>query len=273
MDNYIFESHNLEYKDIPIIFHFNRLKNSYTGHNWHSNIEILHFTGGYGKVTLGNEEIEVKKDDTIVINSNILHLISSDDILEYYCLIIDDEFLKYNGIHCNKCEFESHIQSEELSILFNAAVSEIEGQNSFREAGVKSALLRLMLYILRNHSSPVTSGAVPSNSNESIRLAIGYIHSHIYDKITLDEIANEVGLSKFHFVREFKKATGMTLITYINSIRCLHAKKLLLNGELSIHEVAFKCGFDNNSYFSKTFKKHIGVLPSKLIKSQYIVNE
>lgn len=272
MNNYTFESHNLETKNIPIIFHYDTVENhSLSCPNWHSNIEILHFTFGNGQVIIGNEAINVKAGGTAVINTNVLHSVISDKRLEYYCLIIDSDFLKYNGIYCDKTEFKSYVESEQLSNIFNAVVSEITTDKGFQEAGVKAELLRLMLSLSREYSTPVSTVS-PSSTNESIRLAIGYIRSHIYDRISLDEIAAEVGLSKYHFSREFKKATGMTLINYINAIRCIHAKKLLLKNEYPIHEISLKCGFENDSYFSKTFKKHTGFLPSELAKEQNNVN-
>lgn len=272
MSNYIFESHNLESKNIPIIFHYNILdEHSLSCPNWHSNIEILHFTSGCGQVIIGNEAISVQAGGTAVINTNSLHSITSDNRLEYYCLIIDSDFLKYNGISCDKTEFKSYIESEQLSRLFSSVISEIKNNNSFHEAGVKTELLRLMLYISREWSISNDTMS-PSGINESIRLAIGYIRSHIYERISLEDVASEVGLSKYHFSREFKKATGMTMITYINIMRCIQAKKLLLNNEYTIHEIALKCGFENDSYFSKTFRRYIGFLPSELVKEQNSVN-
>ena len=84
-------------------------------------------------------------------------------------------------------------------------------------------------------------------------------------KLTIDEIADEVGLSKYHFSREFKKVTGLTIVSYINIVRCRNAEKLLIKNEYSVHDIAVKCGYENDSYFSKTFKKHMGMLPSEYV--------
>ena len=64
----------------------------------------------------------------------------------------------------------------------------------------------------------------------------------------------------------------MTPVTYINLLRCYEAKKLLKTNKFTIKEVSEKCGFFNYSYFAKTFKKHIGVLPSECMKKQNDVN-
>lgn len=272
MDNYIFESHNLENKNIPLIFHYDRIINnlqSACAFNWHSNIELLCFMKGSGYVTYGNEKIYVQKGDIAVININMIHSVSSNGTLEYYCLIIDNDFLKSNGINCDKYDYESRICSQTLNNLYAETVSAIVTRDELREPLVKAALLRLMVYLTKNHADTAKHNqGQASNTGESIRLAIGYIRSHIFNKLTLDEVAEEVGLSKYHFSREFKKATGMTVVSYINTVRCTNARKLLLKNEYSIHDIAIKCGFENDSYFSKTFKKHIGLLPSDFLKEQ-----
>jgi AraC-like DNA-binding protein len=52
------------------------------------------------------------------------------------------------------------------------------------------------------------------------------------------------------------------MVRYINILRCEHARKMLQNGNYRVEEVAYLCGFDNMSYFSKTYKKYMGCLPS-----------
>ena len=58
----------------------------------------------------------------------------------------------------------------------------------------------------------------------------------------------------------------MTVVAYINATRCRNARNLLLGQKHSVSEVAALCGFENSSYFSKTFKAVMGCLPSDLIK-------
>ena len=78
-----------------------------------------------------------------------------------------------------------------------------------------------------------------------------------------EDIANAVGLSMYHFSREFKKASGYSVMQYVNMIRCEHAQQLLISGKYKIKEVALLCGFDNYSYFSNIYKSYMGVLPSE----------
>lgn len=268
MENSIFESHNLANKKIPFIFHFIELRNVITlTPNWHNNVEILYFTEGQGKVFCGGEKYDVKEHDIFVINSNTLHDILTDDVIKYYCLIVDNDFCMENGIDCTELDYSYHAGTIESERIYRKIVDEINGEAQFKEAGVRAAVLELMVYLSRNFSVPASKNESSLKSiNENIQLAIGYMRTHIDKKITLEEISEEVGLSKFHFSREFKRVTGLTIVSYMNILRCRNAKKMLSKNEYSIHEIASKCGFENDSYFSRTFKKYIGVLPSEYMR-------
>ncbi len=272
MDNRKFELHNLESKDLPFIFHYDVLsKRACSGifFHWHNNVELLWFTRGNGTVVCDCREHEVDENDIFVINSNMLHSIKTESNLEYYCLIVDADFCKLNGIATEETDYVGKIQSRHVVELFGEVVKEYKQEYKCREAGIKTAIMRLMVSVTRNYSENIKETKNEGiSSNEVIKLAIGYIKSHFAQKLTLDCIAREVGLSKFYFSREFKVITGMTPIAYLNLFRCENAKKLLLKGELSIHEIAEKCGYENGSYFSKTFKSQTGYLPSEYAKKQ-----
>ena len=272
MDKTIFESHNLSTQKIPFVYHCDSPVRSCMP-NWHNNIEILYFTNGTGTAIIDSEEYKVSANDIFIINSNNIHAVHSKDTISYHCLIVDSDFCAANGINCTEIEYDGLIRSEKAEALYKKAISELDGNAPFKEAGCKAAVLELMTYLSRNFASAVSKKTISEkNTSENIRLAIGYIRSHLNEKLNIEEIADEVGLSKYHFAREFKKVTGFTIVSYINTLRCRKAKKLLQKNEQSIHEIALKCGFENDSYFSKTFKKHMGLLPSEYIKKQDTVN-
>ena len=80
-------------------------------------------------------------------------------------------------------------------------------------------------------------------------------------KMSLNELSERVGLSKYYFAREFRRITGYTAVSYINLVRCEKARKLLSDNRLSINDVAEQCGFANQSYFSKIFFERTGMKP------------
>jgi AraC-like DNA-binding protein len=110
-----------------------------------------------------------------------------------------------------------------------------------------------------------TSGDKVSANEKKIRRVIDYINAHFTENITLDLLAKDVGVSKYHLSREFKRTTGKTLFEYVIALRCKMAMQLISKGS-SITESAISSGFDNLSYFSRKFNKVFGFLPSKYAK-------
>lgn len=86
-----------------------------------------------------------------------------------------------------------------------------------------------------------------------------YIDNHFIEKLTLEHLECELFVSRFHIEKEFKKAFGVTVFEYVISKRINLAKKLLRFSDESIEEVAIKCGFSNQSYFNRQFKKAEGM--------------
>lgn len=86
-----------------------------------------------------------------------------------------------------------------------------------------------------------------------------YLDNNFTSQLNLDEIAEMFYISKFYLTREFKKAFGTTIIQYILHKRIEHAKELLVYTNKSIEEISEKCGFNDQSYFSRQFKKSEGM--------------
>lgn len=188
--------------------------------------------------------------------------------MKYYYLIIDNEFCLYNDIDTDSITFDAMIKDPEAVHLFKDVIAAYSKNTAYKNACIKAAVLNLLLCIAQKHTDLNSGTGKGSIGNENIKLAIGYIKSHFAERLTLDILSREVGLSKYHFLREFKSCTGCTPISYINSLRCDHAKKLLSDGAQSIREVGESCGFENFSYFSKTFKNSAGCTPSEYAKSK-----
>ena len=94
-----------------------------------------------------------------------------------------------------------------------------------------------------------------------IRKAIQYIRNHYAEKITLDSVAQEVYLSPAYFSRIFRQETGETFNAYLNTVRIEQSKKLLMDKSVRLIDISLMVGFDNQSYFTKVFKKNTGMSP------------
>lgn len=92
---------------------------------------------------------------------------------------------------------------------------------------------------------------------------ISYINEHLSEDLTVEQLANHVGLSVYHFIRTFKKETGFTPHNYLQNTRLAMARYLLANSSLSIKDICFSTGFSGESVFCTAFKKNLGVTPAE----------
>lgn len=270
-----FEVHGLEDKHIPIIFHYDVVGENKRGmSNWHDNIEIIYCMEGAGQSICNSVEYDVVPGDILVVNSNVIHSFRGNNRIGYYCLIVDSGFLEANGLRVNELEFESLVKSDTVRRLYEKLVEEINSEKEYRVTAIRTQVLNLVLHLARHYAlsgSERTKGKAAVD--DYIKKSISYMKSNYGERLTLDKVAEEVGLSKYYFAREFKRATGMTVVSFLNIIRCRNARGLLLNKKHSVRETAYLCGFENDSYFSKTFKKVMGCLPSEVVREAAGVSE
>jgi len=264
MANSTYETHTMPDPYLPFIFHRDTVVTQKTNiPNWHENIEVLYCVGGSGTVKCDQFSIPFCCGDVIVVNTEMLHAIVSDEMVHYHCLIIDKTYWESNGIPVSKLRFQTRIRDTQLSGHFeqvHAAYIQQTEESLYAVAKIRHAVLGLMCALCNDYV--IREATVqPSAASVRVKRAMSFIRSHLHQPITLDAIAAHVGISKFYLAREFKQSTGMTVIAAVNATRCVQAKRLIEEG-MRVSAAAQSCGFENMSYFSRTFKKQFGVLPS-----------
>ncbi|HHX36494.1 MAG TPA: helix-turn-helix domain-containing protein [Clostridiaceae bacterium] len=99
--------------------------------------------------------------------------------------------------------------------------------------------------------------------HDMIYKSLQYIDANFQKPISLDDLANHVYLSKSYVSKLFKENVGCTFIEYLNKVRIEHSCDLLLTTDQPISEVALQSGFEDRSYFSKVFKRIMGLTPGQ----------
>ena len=268
MTRRIFETHIMEDAALPFIFHLDYVASGpRTCVNWHSNIEILYCVSGAGDVKYDLNEYPMEKGELCIINSNVLHGIHTDSTVEYYCLIIDRDFCADNGIATDEIYFQAIVRDRVIKNLFERVIAAYADDGLCRIAKIRQAVLGLLIE-LREHHTLESDAAAESKASltiERVKVCMEYINRNFTHALTLDEIALQAGVSKFHLAREFKQVTEQTIFTYLNIIRCKEAKRLISDG-MSVSAAAISCGFDNLSYFTRVYKRYTGQLPSENVR-------
>lgn len=104
---------------------------------------------------------------------------------------------------------------------------------------------------------------VPAKNSEFVKKAIQYISKKFAEPLTLEEVANHVHLNPAYFSTLFKQSTGSNFKEYLNMVRIEESKRLLSNTDYSLIDIAIAVGYEDQSYFSKVFKKYTGLTPKQ----------
>lgn len=142
------------------------------------------------------------------------------------------------------------IDYEELDNVLVKLVKRLQATKVIRQAPQEIVRHMVEEELQKSYCSPVDG-------------ARKYILIHIQESMSIDDIAQEVHLNPQYLMRLFKKETGYSILEYITDERIRMAKELLLKTEYPVNQVADTVGYANYSYFTKIFRRSVGVSPKK----------
>lgn len=265
-----------------------RLKDEELYHS-HDFIEMAFILSGHGKYKIADRLYDVSEGDIIILNPGQKHQALCTDpanpTTEFFVGLCDVRFgdfpENYLPLHLKDPAADPaeqspilHTSGELRQKLFKICTA-MSAENDICRCGryimLKSYLMQMLILLLREQSEPVlinTGCSFESTSKKYVvDQIVNYFEDHYSEKISLDQIAENMYLSPFYISRIFKSETGDTPIRHLINIRLEKAKELLENGfDGSIQEVAAEVGYDDVYHFSKLFKKRFGMPPSKIRK-------
>ncbi|MBH5319084.1 helix-turn-helix transcriptional regulator [Paenibacillus sp. GSMTC-2017] len=252
-------------------------------HHWHEHLEFIYIETGEAVIECGSTPIMAKPGDLIVINSNELHYgVSLSSDLRYHVLIAHISLLHSQFVDAAETKFiapitqnrlllHNHIRGDKATTACMLSLIHELGNREFGyELAIKSELYRLLTLLLRGYVATVLSKdqyAERMKNVERFEPVFRHIDEHCTNELSVEQLSSIAGLSRFHFSRLFKELTGRTVTEYITAARLDKADYLLRNTPLTVSEVATASGFNDIYYFSRTFKKHKKIPPSKLRES------
>lgn len=248
----------------------------------HDHLEIAYIFSGEGKYRIEDRIYTVREGDLLIINPGDRHQSLSCPEAE---VPSTEFFVGFSDIRIMGCpdnflplpggEHVLHTAGELRQRLLKIC-SSMEAENAVRRQGryfmMKAYLMQLLLLIIREQCEPMERplGCAFESANRKyvVEQIMNYIEDHYSEKISLDQIAENMYLSPFYISRIFKSETGNAPIRYLINIRLEKARELLEGGyEGSIQEVAAQVGYDDAYHFSKLFKKRYGISPSQARRS------
>lgn len=257
---------------------FDRNKNNNSNYwHYHPEIELVYVNGGSGKRQIGSHISYFAHGDLILIGSNLPHCGFTDKFTGNKSEIViqfPPELIE--SLTENKPEMQNIrllIERSKTGLAFTGRTksnigrrieSLVDQQGFGRFMGLISILNDLQLS--NEHQILNASGySMQANveDNERINRIFNYVKTHFQEPIALDDMSAMAGMTTPSFCRYFKKMSGKTFTQFVNEYRLVHASKLLSENLLSITEICYESGFNNFSYFNKSFKKFTGKSPSE----------
>jgi AraC family transcriptional regulator len=147
-----------------------------------------------------------------------------------------------------------------------ALLAELDAEGLGGRLYAESLANVLAVHLLRHYTTYGDAGAGAPKftgglAGQKLRAAIAYISDHYERDLSLAELAGAVGMSTFHFAREFKRTTGTTPHQYLMKFRIERAKALLTESEIPLVEVGYQTGFSHQSHFTRLFRRLTGTTP------------
>ncbi len=243
--------------------------------HWHREFEIIRVLSGHFTVHLNNAETRTRPGDIVLISSGVLHHGVPEDCV-YECIVFDLNMLRkhHNDVAsryllpllAGDVGISRVLNSGDtrLHALIDSLFDILQAQTAYYELTVFSLLFALFGELYSETlliPTPKTKKA--GHQTEVIAGLIDWMETHYAQPVTLGELAERAGINDKYLCRLFREYTGCTPIDYLNRLRVEGAcYEMAVNGR-SVTEAAFDSGFNDLSYFSRTFKKYKGMTPKE----------
>ena len=161
--------------------------------------------------------------------------------------------------------FPDESQQKELSAIITSYET-ARGDLRFGSDAMRDTLMMQFLILVNRISVSGDVNTIPERRyDEKIRQTLSYINENLAKDLSVDMLAAQVFLSRYHFMRLFKQQTGTTVHSYIRQKRLLYAARLIREG-IPAGQAASQCGFNDYSVFNRAFRECFGIRPADLKK-------
>ena len=245
--------------------------------HWHDELEIIYVKSGFLTVSISGENYIGTPGDAFVVSPGNLHFMGSQAgevdyftflfPLEYisFCTddMLDDKLLEpLNSGHLMINPRVKDSAKELCEQLIDIYMAENDETESKITAQIKTKII-LLQFILEMWKKGFVIENDTSGRNIVEKEMVSYIQQNFTGKISLKEFGEQFHLSEKYISRYFKEHFHITLSQYITYLRLENAKQLLQDTDLSVTETAMQSGYQNVSYFIRSFKKTYGISPLK----------
>lgn len=250
--------------------------------HWHNDLEINLIREGEAVFQVYQKSYRVRTGEGFLLNRNVPHSCSSpgNEHVRYSTILVRPDFLygDFGSDVERKC-FQPFLKNSAIPCIYLTGFDEngkeiLQKLNQVEEAfdrkrfcyelKIKGLLCEAFAMILYGHRQELTK-FVPANLQELERLEkmLNYLNMHFTEVISLQDLADQVHLSREVCCRFFKKMTGKTITGYLEEYRVNKSFSLVQSGQYSMTQITEMVGFSNPSRFASAFRKRFGCNPGE----------
>ena len=255
------------------LFHLKDKEGTNIDYHYHEFCKLLMLRSGSGGYTVEGHRYSLETGDIVLIGKHCVHRPEFEHGLLYERVIIyiSPEFLQQQSTP--DCPLEEifnganghvlHLNTPDALWSISDRLEKELAEDKYGRIIVSNGLLlRLLIEIARNMQDPNAAFSTPIAPTDSRILEIlRYIDAHLTEDLSIDILAEEFYISKYHMMRLFKQETGRSIHDYLQERRLLHARDLIRQG-ISATDSCFQSGFRSYSSFTRAYAKHFGTTPT-----------
>ncbi len=251
--------------------------------HWHDEFEIIYVRSGFLTVSISGESYIGKTGDAFVVSPGNLHLMGAQTgTVDYYTFLFPLKYISFrtddmldeklleplNSGHLMICPRVKDTAKELCEQLIEIYMAKKDESESKIATQVRTKII-LLQFILEMWKKGFVIENDTSGRNTVEKEMVSYIQQNFTGKISLREFGEQFHLSEKYISRYFKEHFHITLSQYVTYLRLEHAKQLLQDTDIPVTDVAMQSGYQNVSYFIRSFQKAYAVSPLKYRKNNY----
>lgn len=220
---------------------------------------------GSGKLEYGNKRYDLKAGDCVFIDCKkpYSHTTDASDLwVLHWCHFYGPTMASVYSKYCERGGrpvFTPEDSAPFFSVLTDL-ISMAKSSDYMRDMRINALLSELMVCIMSESWHP--EDKVLPNKKSSVLDVKKYLDENYASRITLEELCSRFYISKYYLTHSFKEQFGLSITSYLLSVRITHAKQLLRFSNKTVEEIGYETGIGAPAYFSRVFKEVEGVSPS-----------
>jgi len=264
------------------LFHLRDVGVEEMEYHYHEFDKIVIFLSGTASYIMEGRSYFLEPWDVLLVSHHLIHkpVIDPNDPYERVVIYLDPGFIRSHSTKdadlsaCFRLARRRQFalmrpegdELKQLQALLTTLEQALSDKGFGGELLSRTCFLQLLIHLnramVRDHTD---RDETASRHDPKIELALSYINEHLSEDLSVDTLAGQIYVSKYHFMRRFKELTGCSVHQYITQKRLLAAARLLRSG-VSAQNACARCGFQDYSAFQRAFRRQFGMTPRDMLK-------